>query len=413
MRKFTSYIILLFLAFQIQIFSQTSKEIENKNENLVLIVKNDGGEFIGEIISDDGREILVVTKAIGKIFINKSDISSITKVDEGLENKENKENKEFRASGPFTTRYYFTTNALPIKKNDNYGLIHLYGPEIHLSVGNKTSIGLMATWIASPIALVLKQQIYSNNNFHVSIGSIIGSSGYINQGQTYGGLHWGTMTIGNRLSNFSFSAGLAHINWTSVPNNNTLFMSDERNVGDKNSYSTYDDDHPYYIPPVSSGSGTSGNSSFISAFKNTVDGGTTYYDRSFYKSKQLASVIGFSGIVPFGKKASFIFDSMLFIANKSKLTYTSKEIDVTYTYNTNNPATGTPTPQTETQTVIYGEGSIGSETSRSTTFIFMPAMRFNQSYTSSFQVALAGFINKNENGSTSSPIPMISWLRKF
>ena len=177
MRKFTSYMILLFLAFQIQIFSQTSEEIENKNENLVLIVKNDGGEFIGEIISDDGREILVFTKAIGKIFINKSDISSITKVDEGLKNKEN---KEFRASGPFTTRYYFTTNALPIKKNDNYGLIHLYGPEIHLSVGNKTSIGIMATWIASPIALVLKQQIYSNNNFHVSIGSIIGSSGYIN-----------------------------------------------------------------------------------------------------------------------------------------------------------------------------------------------------------------------------------------
>ena len=411
MRKFTSYIILLFLAFQIQIFSQTSKEIENKNENLVLIVKNDGGEFIGKIISDDGREILVVTKAIGKIFINKSDISSITKVDEGLENKENKENKEFRASGPFTTRYYFTTNALPIKKNDNYGLIHLYGPEIHLSVGNKTSIGLMATWIASPIALVLKQQIYSNNNFHVSIGSIIGSSGYINQGQTYGGLHWGTMTIGNRLSNFSFSAGLAHINWTENITNyydNNVFMSSARDMGDKNSYSFYDSDHPYYIPPVNVG-----NSNFESDFQNTVDGGLTSYDRRFYKSKQLASVIGFSGIVPFGKKASFIFDSMLFIANKSKLTYTSKEIDVTYTYDTNDPATGILTPQTETQTVIYGEGSIGSETSRSTTFIFMPAMRFNQSYTSSFQVALAGFINKNENGSTSSPIPMISWLRKF
>ena len=398
--------ILLFLAFQIQIFSQTSEEIENKNENLVLIVKNDGGEFIGEIISDDGREILVVTKAIGKIFINKSDISSITKVDESLENKEN---KEFRASGPFTTRYYFTTNALPIKKNDNYGLIHLYGPEIHLSVGNKTSIGIMATWIASPIALVLKQQIYSNNNFHVSIGSIIGSSGYLDNGQTYGGLHWGTMTFGNRLSNVSFSAGLAHINWTS---NNTDFMSRARDVGDKNSYSTYDDDHPYYIQPIVPGY-SSINSSFYSAFYNTVNEDEDQYNSlKYYKSKQLASVIGFSGIVPFGKKASFIFDSMLFIANKSKVSYTDKEIDVTYTYNTNDPPTGATTSQTETQ-VPYGEGSISSETSRSTTFIFMPAMRFNQSYTSSFQVALAGFINTNENGSTSAPIPMISWLTKF
>jgi hypothetical protein len=417
MRKFTSYIILLFLAFQIQIFSQTPEE--NENKNLVLIVKNDGGEFIGEIISDDGREILVVTKAIGKIFINKSDISSITKVDEGLKNKEN---KEFRASGPFTTRYYFTTNALPIKKNDNYGLIHLYGPEIHLSVGNKTSIGLMATWIASPIALVLKQQIYSNNNFHVSIGSIIGSSGYINQGQTYGGLHWGTMTFGNRLSNVSFSAGLAHINWTENTNSNdytynSVFMTSARDIGDKNSYSFVNGNHPYYIPPIVQGNSSinsSINSSFYSAFNNTVNEDEYQYNSlKYYKSKQLASVIGFSGIVPFGKKASFIFDSMLFIANKSKVSYTDKEIDVTYTYDTNNPATGTPTPQTETQTVIYGEGSIGSETSRSTTFIFMPAMRFNQSYTSSFQVALAGFINKNENGSTSAPIPMISWLTKF
>ena len=102
---------------------------------------------------------------------------------------------------------------------------------------------------------------------------------------------------------------------------------------------------------------------------------------------------------------------MLFIANKSKVSYTDKDIDVTYSYRSNN--NGVITSTTETQPVIYGEGSIGSETSRSTTFIFMPAMRFNQSYTSSFQVALAGFININENESTSAPIPMISWLTKF
>ena len=192
-------------------------------------------------------------------------------------------------------------------------------------------------------------------------------------------------------------------------------MSGARDIGDKNSYSTYNDDHPYYIPPIVPGNSSINsikNSSFYSAFYDTVNG-NNFNSEKFYKSKQLASVIGFSGIVPFGKKASFIFDSMLFIANKSKLTYTSKEIDVTYTYDTNNPATGISTPQTETQTVIYGEGSIGSETSISTTFIFMPAMRFNQSYTSSFQVALAGFINTNENGSTSAPIPMVSWLTKF
>ena len=83
------------------------------SKKLFLIIKNDGGEYIGEIISDDGREILVITKQIGKLYINKSEISSITKVDEKI----NSINiGEFRASGPFTTRYYFTNNALPIKK---------------------------------------------------------------------------------------------------------------------------------------------------------------------------------------------------------------------------------------------------------------------------------------------------------
>ena len=124
MKNITALIIFFFLAFQV--CAQTSEEIEEKKENLVLIIKNSGGEYIGEIISDDGREILLITKTIGKIYINKSEISSISKVEENL--KTNK-NGEFRASGPFTTRYYFTNNALPIKKNENYALVHVYGPE--------------------------------------------------------------------------------------------------------------------------------------------------------------------------------------------------------------------------------------------------------------------------------------------
>ena len=82
MKNLTTLIILIFLAFQIS--AQTSSENEEKKENLVLIIKNSGGEYIGEIVSDDGREILLITKTIGKIYINKSEISSISKVDEKI-----------------------------------------------------------------------------------------------------------------------------------------------------------------------------------------------------------------------------------------------------------------------------------------------------------------------------------------
>ena len=102
-KNITTYIVFLFLSFQIS--SQTSEEIENKNENLVLIIKNDGGEYIREIISNDGRDITVVTKSIGKIYMNKSDISLISKVSE----ENNIQNEEFKATDPFTALYYFTT----------------------------------------------------------------------------------------------------------------------------------------------------------------------------------------------------------------------------------------------------------------------------------------------------------------
>ena len=47
--------------------------------------------------------------------------------------------------------------------------------------------------------------------------------------------------------------------------------------------------------------------------------------RYLYRNQTTATVIGVSGIAPIGKKASFIFDSMIFIANKSKVDYTTKK----------------------------------------------------------------------------------------
>ena len=94
----------------------------------------------------------------------------------------------------------------------------------------------------------------------------------------------------------------------------------------------------------------------------------------------MSTVIGFSGIVPIGKKASFIFDSMIFIANNSKIDYTIKQKEITYDYF--NSSVGNV--DTTTYNAIYGEGSIGQDNTRNITLIFMPAIRFNQSYTSSF-----------------------------
>lgn len=336
-------------------FSQMEPKNSNKSNvqestqdtnKLYLIKKTDGGEFIGEIISDDGREVLIMTKSIGKVYIRKENISLITQTNE-TKKLSNDEviTGEFRAEGPFTTRYYFTNNALPIKKGENYALINLFGPEVHFAVSDKLSLGFIASWIGSPITAVSKFSILSKNKVHLSVGNIIGSSGYLAQGRAIVGLHWGTLTIGDRMRNISFSAGYGYFS-----------------------------DKSYII----------------------TNFGDSFHDALF---------IGFGGISPVGKKASFILDGMFISNTRDNRSYDPQ--------NTNNPWRNTTDP-----------------TITNTTLILMPGMRFYSSYDKAFQISLAGvfFTNRRFNRSiynsdgtstfksgevTSFPVPTISWLRKF
>ncbi len=344
MKNLTKILILIAI-FSSSQFTIAQDNIADDKKKLVLIKKSNGAEYMGEILSDDGREILILTKNIGKIYIKKSNVISITETNE-IEKTDIDENEEFRAEGPFTTRYYFTNNALPIKKGENYALINLFGPEVHFSVSDKLSFGIIASWIGSPITLVSKLSIFSKNNVHFSIGNIIGSSGYIAQGQIFGGLHWGTLSVGDRMKNISFSAGHGYFN----DNSNT-----------------------------------------------------------FDTPSQDALFLGLGGIAPVGKKASFILDVML-ISNTKDNPY--------YDQSPSRP---------------WNSSRINTEdpTITNTTLILMPGMRFYKSYDKALQISLAGVFfkdnsridntfnpssgtNNNKKGETSSsPIPTISWLRKF
>ena len=205
-------IISFFLLSSLLSFGQTPadsvKTIQAKKIFIVLLYN--GEQMVGEIISDDGRELLLSTEKIGKIYLSKSQIKEI---------KEFKNDDSILIDGdyilesPFTTRYTFTSNAFPIKKNVNYSMINLFGPEIHFALTNKFSLGIMTTWIGSPLALAAKYTLpskFKKTNF--ALGCIVGSSGYLLQGAGFGNLNWFTTTYGNRMSNISLSAGFGFIN---------------------------------------------------------------------------------------------------------------------------------------------------------------------------------------------------------
>ena len=101
-----------------------------------------------------------------------------------------------REESPFSTRYaFFTNNALPIKRNDHYAMVDLFvGPEVHFCVNDRLNLGIMSTWIGSRWSLSSKYTIPTSNKKVNLCASMLGTTGYLNGFQGFGGLHWGTFT---------------------------------------------------------------------------------------------------------------------------------------------------------------------------------------------------------------------------
>ena len=333
-----------------------SEAPEGETQKLHVIIKNDGTEYIGVLLKDDGREVLIQTDNMGKLYIPKWDIKSMKLVSDA-------ENEikygDYWADGPFTTRYSFTTNALPIKKGESYAMLHLFGPEVHFALLDNFSMGLMTTWIGAPLGLALKYSIKTKNEkVNFGLGTILGSASYLNNGVGYGGLHWATLTYGTREQNISVSAGYMYIN---------LGRDD---VAKNGTYTSIDSGATYV-----SQEGTIYDS--YEAWHNIKPG------------IQNAPSFSIAAISKVGAKASIIFDAMVFIG---KTEIVSEERD--------------RTPAKE----IY---TVSSKSAAFTTVFMMPGMRFQKTEKKAFQISLAGWFDNTDGELTSFPMPMVSWFYKF
>lgn len=210
-------LILLFLAFsKALLFAQTDSTLSVSGQEKLFVVKTvAGAEYLAKVLSDDGREVFLETNTVGKLYLKKSEIISmqqvVNKADVADKVEQGHYKKPFKPQGIFTTRYVITTNALPIKKGENYAMTNFHGPEIHFSVTDRFNAGIMTTWIGSPIILAFKYTLSDEEDtVKYALGTLLGSSGFLWGGRGYMGLHWVTATRGNRESNLSGSLGYAY-----------------------------------------------------------------------------------------------------------------------------------------------------------------------------------------------------------
>lgn len=357
---------LVFMLFCLQSFSQVEKK---EADSLVLVTLNNGMTRIGVVLKDDGREILLQTKELGNIYISKSQIISISPIDP-------REVKtvagELRESGPFTTRYYFTTNSLPIKKGENYAMVHLFGPEVHFAASDRLSIGVMSTWIASPFIVAGKYTFKTKNDkLNFGIGTLAGTSGYLNNFRGFGALHWGMMTYGDRMNNITIGAGLTYVN----PGSKKTRIEYEQG-----SYAAYE----YSV------GGNVGYGYPNIPYKKVIPRTAT----NFYPT------ISVGGITKIGKKTSLFMDFLL-ITGESRIIENNQQIDQYYR------------ADNQLSHVVVGDTYYSSRSNYTTLGIFMPGMRFQKSSNRAFQVALAGVMTSFNGNVTTFPLPMVNWFFKF
>jgi len=196
------FILVLFLTFSASVsFSQASDSSESDTITY-RITTSDGGEIIGKILTQDEREIYVLTREGKKVYIPQYVIKEMVPL----------KSSDFNAQGyfvgedAFATRYFITTNGLAMKKGDHYVKWGLLGPDFNFAVGENLSVGLTTTWVGIPIIGTIKKSWQLNNKMQVAVGALVGSGSWALPSFA-GALPFGTVSFGNRSRNIAFSAG--------------------------------------------------------------------------------------------------------------------------------------------------------------------------------------------------------------
>ena len=199
---------ILFCFFALGSFAQKNQGDSTYLQKPIIykVTLNSGKIYVGEILSQDSKEVLLTTKEIGQVLIPKFEISLI----EQISDTELSEDGLYKPSETFATRYFITTNGLPIKKGDSYILWNLYGPDFQFGVSNNFGIGIMTTWVGVPIIAQAKYSFKLSENAHLGLGTLVGTGSWA--AADFGLiLPYTSFTLGDRRTNATFSAGYGSV----------------------------------------------------------------------------------------------------------------------------------------------------------------------------------------------------------
>lgn len=169
---------------------------------IYVIKTQDGGVFIGPILSQDSREVLIKTKDRGEVSIPKYQIKEMRELEVGELNASG----ELKINPLFATRYFITTNGFALNKGDSYLQTNLFGPEFHYGMSKNFGVGVMTSWLGIPIIGNAKYSFKLSEDVNFGIGTLLGTGSWAAPDFVLA-VPFGSLTIGNKRSNINFSGG--------------------------------------------------------------------------------------------------------------------------------------------------------------------------------------------------------------
>lgn len=248
-----------------------------------LVIKNDGSRYTGKIISEDAREVLLLTSNLGEISIPKHEIREIRE----LESDEINADGSMKRSQTFATRYFLSTNGLGIDKGESYIIWNLFGPDAQFGVSDNVSLGIVTTWFGSPIIGSVKYSYPLSDKTHLGLGTLLGTGSWAAL-DAFVGLPYASITTGDKSKNFTFSTGYGFIAEPSDSYGRMLFsIAGMTPINDKLSFVL----DSYFVP--FGGSGETG-ALIIPGLR-------------FQTEERKAFQLGFAGVAVDGELAPFPF----------------------------------------------------------------------------------------------------------
>lgn len=183
----------------ILVFSQGTIDFESYAGKYVIIKTKDGQEYAGRVLELDKQNIGISMEGTGMVYLVLADIQEITE-DNKLGSGRNSKDEVY------ATRYIFTPSYLRLEKGDNYGRIALWGGEMEYAISKSMTVGMMMTWLGSPVGLNSKIAFPVSENVHLGLGVLLGWGGVLFPSGLVA-LPFGGITIGDTKANFTLSGG--------------------------------------------------------------------------------------------------------------------------------------------------------------------------------------------------------------